>query len=93
MVPRWLRRPMWDESRALPAFDPARFAFAIREVAVPGRWRLRRVGGARRATGLHCIDNCKLAGYRGIAVLAINSGGLPRTEMPGLSRGGPLRSC
>ena len=92
MVPRWRRRPMWDESRALPAFNPARFAFAIRQ-AVPCRRLLWRASGGRRAMDFIPSTMAKWAGYRWIAALAINSGGLPRSEMPGLSRDGPLRSC
>jgi hypothetical protein len=38
MLPPWLGRPMWDESRALTAFDPARFAFAIVAVAAWLPW-------------------------------------------------------
>jgi hypothetical protein len=94
---------MWDESRALPAFNPARFAFAIRAVATygfRGRSRLaqRRTGGAAARPALphgrlHSIDNGEIGRLPRIASMIINSGALPRTEMPGFSRDGPLRSC
>jgi hypothetical protein len=34
---------MWDESRALPAFSPARFAFAIRAIRAASALLPRRI--------------------------------------------------